>query len=81
MFPDYSQIRIIAFFPQKINDHKHEFLTGTDHAIPHLYDINTFQCYLSSNIPETSPNGAINQACELCLDHCHRLSYLYFYFH
>lgn len=51
------------FFAQKISDDRYEFLTGTDHAIPHLYDINTFQCYLSSNIPETSPSGAINQAC------------------
>jgi len=83
-FPDYSQfpkqglLLYFFFFAQKINDHKYEFLTGTDHAIPHLYDINTFQCYLSSNVPETSPNGAINQACELSIDQCHKLSYLCF---
>ncbi|XP_008240092.1 PREDICTED: cleavage stimulation factor subunit 50 isoform X3 [Prunus mume] len=35
--------------------------TGTDHPIPHLYDINTFQCYLSANAPEIDVNGAINQ--------------------
>ncbi|TXG51632.1 hypothetical protein EZV62_024156 [Acer yangbiense] len=33
--------------------------TGTDHPIAHLYDVNTFQCYLSANVPEI--NGAINQ--------------------
>ncbi|KAK2972653.1 hypothetical protein RJ640_017278, partial [Escallonia rubra] len=35
--------------------------TGTDHSIPHLYDINTFQCYLSAEVPEISDSGAINQ--------------------
>lgn len=35
--------------------------TGTDHQIAHLYDINTFQCYLSTNAPEIGVNGAINQ--------------------
>ncbi|KAH9722266.1 cleavage stimulation factor subunit 50 [Citrus sinensis] len=35
--------------------------TGTDHPIAHLYDVNTFQCYLSANVPEISVNGAINQ--------------------
>jgi len=63
----YWQVFILShlscFFAQKISDDRYKFLTGTDHAIPHLYDINTFQCYLSSNIPETSPSGAINQAC------------------
>lgn len=39
------------------------FLTGTDHPIPHLYDINTFKCFLPANIPEIGVNGAINQAC------------------
>lgn len=37
-------------------------ITGTDHPIPHLYDVNTFQCYLSANVPEIGANGAINQA-------------------
>lgn len=59
----YHIFLVFFFFAQKISDDRYEFLTGTDHAIPHLYDINTFQCYLSSNIPETSPSGAINQAC------------------
>ncbi|XP_004299284.1 PREDICTED: cleavage stimulation factor subunit 50 [Fragaria vesca subsp. vesca] len=36
-------------------------LAGTDHPIPHLYDINSFQCYLSANAPEIDVNGAINQ--------------------
>ena len=39
-----------------------EKITGTDHQIPHLYDVNTFQCYLSSNVPEIGVNGSINQA-------------------
>ncbi|XP_045786514.1 cleavage stimulation factor subunit 50-like [Trifolium pratense] len=41
-------------------------LAGTDHAIPHLYDINTFQSYLSANVPDNSPNGAINQVRYSC---------------
>lgn len=40
---------------------KWQLNTGTDHSIPHLYDVNTFQCYLSANVPEISVNGAINQ--------------------
>ncbi|KAK8465894.1 hypothetical protein PHAVU_009G203000 [Phaseolus vulgaris] len=53
---DTHNVRSVSFHPSG------DFLlAGTDHAIPHLYDINTFQCYLSSNVPETSPNGAINQ--------------------
>ncbi|KAK2996177.1 hypothetical protein RJ639_029488 [Escallonia herrerae] len=38
-----------------------ELFQGTDHSIPHLYDINTFQCYLSAEVPEISDSGAINQ--------------------
>ena len=38
-----------------------QIITGTDHPIPHLYDINSFQCYLSANAPEIDVNGAINQ--------------------
>ncbi|KAF1876430.1 hypothetical protein Lal_00029778 [Lupinus albus] len=49
-----------------IKDDKYQFLTGTDHAIPHLYDINTFQCYLSASTPEVGPNGAINQVRYSC---------------
>ncbi|XP_031092494.1 cleavage stimulation factor subunit 50-like [Ipomoea triloba] len=36
-------------------------LAGTDHPIPHLYDINTFQCYLPLNFQDSIVNGAINQ--------------------
>ncbi|KAK7354344.1 hypothetical protein VNO80_19804 [Phaseolus coccineus] len=58
---DTHNVRSVSFHPSG------DFLlAGTDHAIPHLYDINTFQCYLSSNIPETSPNGAINQVRYSC---------------
>uniref|UniRef100_A0A0R0KK04 Cleavage stimulation factor 50 kDa subunit n=1 Tax=Glycine max TaxID=3847 RepID=A0A0R0KK04_SOYBN len=54
---DTHNVRSVSFHPSG------DFLlAGTDHAIPHLYDINTFQCYLSANIPDTSPSGAINQA-------------------
>lgn len=36
-------------------------VTGTDHPIPHLYDINTFKCYLPPNFQEIGVNSAINQ--------------------
>ncbi|KAL5146561.1 Cleavage stimulation factor subunit 50 [Glycine soja] len=49
---DTHNVRSVSFHPSG------DFLlAGTDHAIPHLYDINTFQCYLSANIPETSPSS------------------------
>ncbi|TKY73287.1 Cleavage stimulation factor subunit 50 [Spatholobus suberectus] len=58
---DTHNVRSVSFHPSG------DFLlAGTDHAIPHLYDINTVQCYLSANIPETSPNGAINQVRYSC---------------
>ena len=37
------------------------YIAGTDHPVPHLYDVNTFQCYLSSSIQEGQINDAINQ--------------------
>ncbi|KAK6123135.1 hypothetical protein DH2020_043131 [Rehmannia glutinosa] len=52
---DTHNVRSVSFHPSG------EFLlAGTDHPIAHLYDVNTFQCYLSSNVQEIS-NGAINQ--------------------
>lgn len=36
-------------------------LAGTDHAVPHLYDVNTYQCFLPSTFPDSGVNGAINQ--------------------
>ncbi|RRT85145.1 hypothetical protein B296_00002634 [Ensete ventricosum] len=36
--------------------------TGTDHPIPHLYDINTFKCYLTAGAHDLSAKAAINQA-------------------
>ncbi|XP_042040565.1 cleavage stimulation factor subunit 50-like isoform X1 [Salvia splendens] len=52
---DTHNVRSVSFHPSG------EFLlAGTDHPIAHLYDVNTFQCYLSANVQETS-NGAINQ--------------------
>ncbi|KAL5723190.1 Cleavage stimulation factor subunit 50 [Ranunculus cassubicifolius] len=53
---DTHNVRSVSFHPSG------EFLlAGTDHPIAHLYDINTFQCFLSSNPPEIGANGAINQ--------------------
>ncbi|GER41941.1 transducin/WD40 repeat-like superfamily protein [Striga asiatica] len=52
---DTHNVRSVSFHPSG------EFLlAGTDHPIAHLYDVNTFQCYLSANIQEIN-NGAINQ--------------------
>ncbi|KAG8488174.1 hypothetical protein CXB51_018341 [Gossypium anomalum] len=53
---DTHNVRSVSFHPSG------DFLlAGTDHPIAHLYDVNTFQCYLSANSPEISVNGAINQ--------------------
>ncbi|XP_062170792.1 cleavage stimulation factor subunit 50 isoform X1 [Alnus glutinosa] len=53
---DTHNVRSVSFHPSG------DFLlAGTDHPIPHLYDVNTFQCYLSANVPEIGANGAINQ--------------------
>ncbi|XP_012080412.1 cleavage stimulation factor subunit 50 isoform X3 [Jatropha curcas] len=55
---DTHNVRSVTFHPSG------DFLlAGTDHQIAHLYDVNTFQCYLSStvNAPEIGTNGAINQ--------------------
>ncbi|XP_044487574.1 cleavage stimulation factor subunit 50 isoform X2 [Mangifera indica] len=53
---DTHNVRSVSFHPSG------DFLlAGTDHQIAHLYDINTFQCYLSANAPEIGVNGAINQ--------------------
>ncbi|KAL3716604.1 hypothetical protein ACJRO7_008220 [Eucalyptus globulus] len=53
---DTHNVRSVAFHPSG------DFLlAGTDHPIPHLYDVNTFQCYLSANVPEFAVNAAINQ--------------------
>ncbi|MBA0604514.1 hypothetical protein Godav_017169 [Gossypium davidsonii] len=53
---DTHNVRSVSFHPSG------DFLlAGTDHPIAHLYDVNTFQCYLSANTPEIGVNGAINQ--------------------
>ncbi|KAF8005749.1 hypothetical protein BT93_K0126 [Corymbia citriodora subsp. variegata] len=53
---DTHNVRSVAFHPSG------DFLlAGTDHPIPHLYDVNTFQCYLSASVPEFAVNAAINQ--------------------
>ncbi|XP_010456865.1 PREDICTED: cleavage stimulation factor subunit 50-like [Camelina sativa] len=56
VFQDTHNVRSISFHPSG------EFLlAGTDHPIPHLYDVNTYQCFLPSNVPDSGVNGAINQ--------------------
>ncbi|KAL3824726.1 hypothetical protein ACJIZ3_020755 [Penstemon smallii] len=53
---DTHNVRSVSFHPSG------EFLlAGTDHPIAHLYDVNTFQCYLSATVQEIGINGAINQ--------------------
>nr|XP_027123472.1 cleavage stimulation factor subunit 50 isoform X1 [Coffea arabica]XP_027123473.1 cleavage stimulation factor subunit 50 isoform X1 [Coffea arabica] len=53
---DTHIVRSVSFHPSG------EFLlAGTDHPVAHLYDVNTFQCYLSANIQDIGLNGAINQ--------------------
>ncbi|ONK67395.1 uncharacterized protein A4U43_C06F19720 [Asparagus officinalis] len=53
---DTHNVRSVSFHPSG------EFLlAGTDHPVPHLYDVNTFQCYLSANFQELKINAAINQ--------------------
>ncbi|XP_028763582.1 cleavage stimulation factor subunit 50 [Neltuma alba] len=53
---DTHNVRCVSFHPSG------DFLlAGTDHPIPHLYDINTFKCFLPSNVPDIGINGAINQ--------------------
>ncbi|XP_074376329.1 cleavage stimulation factor subunit 50 isoform X5 [Apium graveolens] len=53
---DTHNVRSVSFHPSG------DFiLAGTDHPIPHLYDVNTFHCYVSANVLESNANGAINQ--------------------
>ncbi|CAA7393409.1 unnamed protein product [Spirodela intermedia] len=53
---DTHNVRSVSFHPSG------EFLlAGTDHPIPHLYDINTFQCYLSADMKDLGSNAVINQ--------------------
>lgn len=53
---DTHNVRSVSFHPS--GDY---LLAGTDHSIPHLYDINTFKCYLPPNFQDMGVNGAINQ--------------------
>ncbi|KAL8141882.1 hypothetical protein V2J09_014914 [Rumex salicifolius] len=53
---DTHNVRSVSFHPS--GDY---LLAGTDHPIPHLYDINTFKCYLSANAQDLGANAAINQ--------------------
>ncbi|GAB4845359.1 Cleavage stimulation factor subunit 50 [Ancistrocladus abbreviatus] len=53
---DTHNVRSVCFHPS--GDY---LLAGTDHPIAHLYDINTFKCYLSANVQDIGANAAINQ--------------------
>lgn len=56
MLQDTHNVRSLSFHPSG------DFLlAGTDHHVPHLYDVSTFQCYLSANVQEIGVNSAINQ--------------------
>ncbi|KAI3686561.1 hypothetical protein L1987_80240 [Smallanthus sonchifolius] len=58
---DTHNVRSLSFHPSG------DFLlAGTDHHVPHLYDVNTFQCYLSENVQEIGVNSAINQVRYSC---------------
>ncbi|KAF3793549.1 Cleavage stimulation factor subunit 50 [Nymphaea thermarum] len=53
---DTHNVRSVSFHPSG------DFLlAGTDHHIAHLYDINTFQCYLTGNGQDMNSGAAINQ--------------------
>ncbi|CAN6717644.1 unnamed protein product [Malus baccata var. baccata] len=54
-FRDTHKVRSLCFHPSG-----DILLAGTEHPIPHLYDVNTFQCYLSVNAPDIDVNGAVN---------------------
>ncbi|GJR98206.1 cleavage stimulation factor subunit 50 isoform X2 [Tanacetum coccineum] len=53
---DIHNVRSVSSHPSR------DFLPAeTDHRVPHLYDVNTFQCYLSANVHATDVNSVINQ--------------------
>nr|GMD16410.1 cleavage stimulation factor subunit 50 isoform X1 [Ipomoea batatas] len=56
VFEDTHNVMSVSIHPG--GDH---LLAGTDHSIPHLYDINTFQCYVPLHFQDIIVNGAINQ--------------------
>ncbi|XP_042420076.1 cleavage stimulation factor subunit 50-like isoform X2 [Zingiber officinale] len=53
---DTHNVRSVSFHPSG-----EYLLAGTDHPIPHLYDINTFKCYLTANAHDPNNIAAINQ--------------------
>ncbi|KAL5683842.1 hypothetical protein ACJX0J_010227, partial [Zea mays] len=56
---DTHNVRSVCFHP--CGDY---LLAGTDHPVAHLYDINTFTCYLSANAQDSS--SPINQVRYSC---------------
>lgn len=53
---DTHTVRSVAFHPSG-----HFILAGTDHYLPHLYDINTSQCCIAANVQCLNVNASINQ--------------------
>jgi cleavage stimulation factor subunit 1 len=58
---DTHNVRSVCFHPSG-----EYLLAGTDHPIAHLYDVNTFKCYLSANVQDLNTNSAINQVRYSC---------------
>jgi len=56
---DTHNVRSVCFHP--CGDY---LLAGTDHPVAHLYDVNTFTCFLSANPQDSS--SAINQVRYSC---------------
>ncbi|XP_078430137.1 transducin/WD40 repeat-like superfamily protein [Wolffia australiana] len=53
---DTHEVRSVSFHPSG-----EYLLAGTDHPIPHLYDVYTFQCFISSDTRDLGSNAVINQ--------------------
>ncbi|KMZ70395.1 Cleavage stimulation factor subunit 1-like protein [Zostera marina] len=53
---DTHNVRSVVFHPSG-----RFVLAGTDHPIPHLYDVNTFQCCITANAQRLNVNSPINQ--------------------
>eukprot|EP00899_Mesostigma_viride_P017167 jgi/Mesvir1/25451/Mv01722-RA.1 len=52
---DTHAVRSVSFHPS--GDY---FVAGTDHGIPHFYEVNSFQCFLPPNLQEQHQGGPIN---------------------
>eukprot|EP00850_Spirogloea_muscicola_P005833 SM000027S09614 [mRNA] locus=s27:295890:298453:+ [translate_table: standard] len=54
---DTHRVKSVAFHPCG-----EYVLAGTEHALLHLYDVNTFKCFLSAAVQPPHIGGAVNQA-------------------